>query len=199
MLLVSLFRSEPGHAQLAQLRDAGDLETLAGYLNDPKSSRRLRRHSATYIASMKPGGGKADMGLGATDPAIIPILAPLLEHDPDSSLRRTAAYGLRRTGDEHAVPPLLNALSDPDKATRIHAAMGLGDLRSRLALEPLSNLLADRSLAETAARSLVEIGDERALAALRQAVSAAGSKRQERKLALAVSDLEGRVGLLPTE
>lgn len=132
-VLMRLSRSEPGYAHLARLRDECDLETLARYLNDPKSAGRLRRRAVTYIASTKPGGGKASTGFGATDPAIVPILAPLLENDPDRAVRRAAAYGLRRTGDQSAAQPLLHALADTDKATRIHAAMGLGDLRSRAA------------------------------------------------------------------
>lgn len=92
-----LFRTDPSHAHLAQLRDEGDVTTLAGYL-------------VTYIASTKPGGGKASTGAGSTDPAIIPILTPLLESDPDRSVRRTAAYGLRRTGVESAVQPFAAGL-----------------------------------------------------------------------------------------
>jgi HEAT repeat protein len=194
-----LSRHEPGFAELARLRDNGDLETLAGYLSDPKSSRRLRRRTVTYIASTKPGGGKATLGNGATDPAIIPILAPVLHEDSDRGVRRAAAYGLRRTDDQGAVQPLLRALSDTDVATRIHAAMGLGDLRSRAAITPLSQLLLDRKCAETAARSLVEIGDEQALEPLRAAASSAASKRLRKKFSEAVADLEQRVGLLPSE
>jgi len=194
-----LSRHEPGYADLARLRDEGALETLARYLNDPTSSRRLRRRVVTYIASTKPGGGKATMATGATDPAIIPILAPALDEDSDPSVRRAAAYGLRRTGDQSAVQPLLGALSDTDKATRIHAAMGLGDLRSRAAVEPLSQLLTDRSCAETAARALVEIGDERAISPLRTATSSTKSKRMREKLNQAIVDLERRVGLPQNE
>lgn len=95
--------------------------------------------------------------------------------------------------------PLLRALSDSDKETRVHAAMELGDLRSRAAVEPLSKLLSDRALAETAARSLVEIADERALPSLRQAASVAGSRWQRRMFDVAVSDLERRVGLIAVE
>lgn len=190
-----LFSSEPGHAQLARLRNEGDLDALARYLRDPASPKRLRRHAATYVASTKPGGGKAKTGVGFTDPAIVPVLAPLLEEDPDPAVRRTAAYGLRRVNDQSAVQPLLHALSDEDKATRIHAIMGLGDLRSRAAVEPLAQLLDDRSLAGIAATALVEIGDERALAPLRNAALSVGSRRLREKLARAVIDLERRVGL----
>lgn len=193
-----LFRSEPGFKQLAQLRDEGDLEALTRHINDPKSSRRLRRHAVTYVASMKPGGGKAMTGVGSTDPAIVSVLGPLLEKDPDPAVRRTAAYGLRRTGNESAAQPLLHALSDSDKATRIHAVMGLGDLRSSAAVEPLLRLLDDRSCAGNAARALVEIDDKRALIPLRNAASSAGSRWSRRKFAQAAADLEHRRKLPPT-
>jgi HEAT repeat protein len=199
MMLMELYQREPGHAQLAKLRAEGDLDALARYLMDPESSRRLRVRAATYIASTRPGGGKASTAVGSTDPAIVPILAPVLEEDPEPSVRRAAAYGLRRTGEPSATESLLRGLSDEDKATRIHAAMGLGDLRARTAVEPLVSLLHDRSCAETAARALVEIGDERALSPLRAAVSSVTSRRRRRKLALAVVELERRTGLLPME
>jgi HEAT repeat protein len=147
---------------------------------------------------MKPGGGKATTGVGPTDPAIVSVLGPLLEKDPDPAVRRAAAYGLRRTGDERAAEPLLRALSDSDKATRIHAVMGLGDLQSTAAVEPLSRLLDDRSCAGNAARALIEIGDKRALAALRNAASSARPRWLRRKFAQAATDLEHRGELPPT-
>jgi hypothetical protein len=196
---VRLFRSEPGLKQLAQLRDEGGLEALARHINDPESSRRLRRHAVTYIASMKPGGGKAMTGVGPTDPAIVSVLGPLLEKDPDSAVRRAAAYGLRRTGNESATQPLLHGLSDSDKATRIHAVMGLGDLRTSAAVDPLLRLLDDRSCAGNAARALAEIGDQRALIPLRNAASSAGSRWSRRKFAQAATDLERRGGLPPPQ
>ena len=192
-----LLSSEPGHVELSRLRGNGDLDTLAAYVNDPKSSRRLRRQATAYIGSTKPGGGKAAMGFGATDPAIVPILAPLLEGDADQTVRRNAAYGLRRTGDGSAVEPLLRALSDADKATRIHAAMGLGDLHARTAVEPLSHLLDDPGCARAAATALVEIGDERALPALKRAADSARSRRKRKMFSDAVFELERRTGQQP--
>jgi HEAT repeat protein len=195
-----LLSREPGHEYLRQLREEGDLASLARYVTDPNSSRGLRRKATTYIASSKPGGGKASTGTGPTDPAIIPILAPLLEEDRDRSVRRTAAYGLRRTEDPGAERALLHALGDSDKATRIHAAMGLGDLQSRAAVDPLSELLNDPDCAATAAQSLVEIGDETALPTLRTAASSASYRRRRRKvLERAIVDLERRTGRRPSE
>lgn len=194
---MQLLGREPGHGQLRQLRDEGDLEALSGYVKDPNSSRRLRRRAATYIASAKPGGGKASTGTGSTDPSVVPILGPLLEKDPDRAVRRTAAYGLRRTGDQGAVQPLIYALSDMDKATRIHAVMGLGDLKSRAAVEPLLKLLSDPSCAGSVATALAAIGDERALNPLRNAASSARSPRRQRTLRQAAMELETRAGYQP--
>jgi HEAT repeat protein len=194
---MSLFRLEPGHSDLARLRDEADLEALAAYLNDPESTRRLRRQAALYIASLKPGGGNAGMA-GLRDPAIIPVLAPLLENETDPELRRMAAYGLRFTGDHAVEPMLLKALSDSDTATRIHAAMGLGLLRSRAAVDGLTKLLEDRACAGPAADALVEIRDERALGPLRGAASSARWWRRKR-LGRAAATLEERVGLRAPE
>lgn len=195
--VMRLLSREPGHVELSRLRDEGDLDALAGYVNAPQSSRRLRRQATAYIASTKPGGGKAAMGFGETDPAIVPILTRLLESDPDATVRRNAAYGLRRTGDERAVQPLLRALSDADKAIRIHAALGLGDLQARAAVEQLSSLLDDPGCARASAKALVEIGDERALPALKRAASSAGSRRRRKMFSEAAFELECRTGQRP--
>jgi HEAT repeat protein len=194
-----LLRREPSHGELSKLREEGELEALQGYIDDPKSSRRLRRRATTYLASTRPGGGKASTGTGSTDPAIVPILAPLLENDPDRAVRRAAAYGLRRTADRGAVQSLLRALTDADKATRIHAIMGLGELQSREAVEPLLEILDDPSSAGSAAKALVDIGDERALDPLRNAATSAKSARTQRTLRQAAAELETRVGHQPLE
>jgi HEAT repeat protein len=194
---VPLPRLEPGNAYLAHLREGGHLYDLARIIDDPESSRHLRQRATLHLASMKPGGGKASALRGETEPAVIPILGPLLEQDRNSTVRRSAAYGLRRTGDQAAVRPLLYALSDTDRATRTHAVIGLGALRAREAVEPLSELLNDRHHGGAAAKALVEIGDERALAPLRDAAGSTKSGRRRDKLSRCVVDLERRVGLLP--
>jgi HEAT repeat protein len=193
---VRLLRIEPGNAHLARLRDESRLNDLADYIDDPRASRHLRRRATSFIASAKPGGGRAGWK-GPTEPSMIPVLAPLLESDGDPSVRRSAAYGLRRTGDQAAVPALLRALSDPDNATRTHAIIGLGDLQARAAVEPVSELLDQRRDAGTAAQALVKIGDERALGPLKAAAASTKSRRRKEKLIDAVADLERRVGLLP--
>jgi HEAT repeat protein len=88
-------------------------------------------------------------------------------------------------------------LIDDDKATRIHAIIGLGELRSREAVEPLLELLDDPSCAGSAAKALVDIGDERALDPLRSAATSTRSARRQRTLRQAATELETRTGHPP--
>jgi HEAT repeat protein len=182
-------RLEPGTGSLFHLRDVGDLDSLVAYLDDPRSTRRLRRRATLAIAGMAPGGGKASFR-GSVDPAVIPRLAPLLETDPDAGVRRSAAYGLRRTGDEAAIPSLLKGLSDGDRATRTHSIIGLGALKAREAVEPLTGLLDDPRHAGSAAKALAQIGDERALGHMRIAAATARSERRRRQFERAIAALE---------
>jgi hypothetical protein len=118
-------RLEPGFHELSLLRDEGDLDSLTFYLSEPGGTRGLRRRATMAIASMSPGGGSAGASR-PTDPAIIPVLAPLLENDPDSAVRRSAAFGLRRTGDPAAAPALERALSSRTMPPRYTAFSGWG-------------------------------------------------------------------------
>jgi HEAT repeat protein len=183
-------RLEPSTGYLSHLRNAGDLDLLVAYLDDPCCTQRFRRRVTLRIASMAPGGGRASALRGSVDPAVIPHLGPLLEADPDPGVRRSAAYGLRRTGDTAAIPPLLNGLADADKATRIHSIIGLGELKAREALEPLTGLLDDGVYAGTAAKALGQIGDERALGPLRIAAATSKSGRQRKLLERAIGEVD---------
>jgi HEAT repeat protein len=199
MSSMRLPRLEPSNKELAFFLAVSDLESLVAYLDDPESPRRLRRRVVLKIAGLKPGGGETGAFFGTTDPIVIPILGPLLENDPDPSVRRAAAYGLRRTGDPAAIGPLLDAVSDSDEATRTHALLGLGDLKARQAVDPIIKLLEDERCAVMAAQALAKIGDERALGFLRLAASESGSARRIKQLHSALIDLERRVGLHPSE
>jgi HEAT repeat protein len=187
-------RLEPGGSYFDHLRDAGDLELLASYLDDPDASRRMRRRAARTIATMAPGGGRTRAFSGAVDPGVIPHLGPLLEEDPDPVVRRWAAFGLRRTSDLRALKPLLCGLSDSDSATRSHAILSLGELKAREGVEPLIALLDDDRHGPLAAKALAEIRDERAVPYLQLAATTArGSRRVQVEQAL--FELEQRVGL----
>src|SRR5258708_37808436 len=98
-------RLEPSQGYLSHLRDAFDLEAINAYIEDSRSTRRLRRRATLTIAGTAVGGGRVGPLHGNTDPAVIPFLAPLLEEDPDPSRRRAAAFGLSRTNAPVAAHP----------------------------------------------------------------------------------------------
>lgn len=127
------------------------------------------------------------------EPAVIPALTSALEADPDRLVKRHAAYGLACIPDEAVVPALLGALPSPDRATKGHAILALGRLHQREAVPDLVRLLDDRYARMLVADALVEIGDERALTALRRA-AARGSPVRRYRLRKRASALEAAAG-----
>jgi cyclophilin family peptidyl-prolyl cis-trans isomerase/HEAT repeat protein len=96
-------------------------------------------------------------GLAGQQEAVVEQLAPLLAAEdardfqpdlyrralvsPDSLVRRVAAVGAGRIGDQRATPLLLPLLVDPDSTVRVVAAFGLGLLRDTAAVQPLIDRL----------------------------------------------------------
>jgi HEAT repeat protein len=187
-------RLEPGDRQLSALREEGNLKALCGYLDEPDATPALRRRVTLMIATMAPGGGDAGIFSGPTDPAIIPILAPLLEEDVDVGVRRSAAAGLSRTRDPGAADALLKALSSSDGATRVHGIFGLERLRWRPAVDSIARLLDDPKCRRCAAEALVQIGDGRAIRPLWTAAFAAEHPRVRKGLERAAGRLEEAAG-----
>ncbi len=186
-------RLEPSSNELRVLREDGNLEALCWYLGETEATPSLRRRATLMIASMAPDGGHAGFS-GPTDPAIVPILAPLLEEDADPRVRRTAAFGLSRTRDPGATGALLQALASTDAATRVHGILGLERLRWRPAVDPIAGLLDDPKCRTRAAEALVEIGDGRAIRPLWTAALAAESSRERKRLEGAAVRLEQAAG-----
>lgn len=127
------------------------------------------------------------------EPAVVPALTVALEVDPDTQVKRHAAYGLACIPDRAVVPVLRGALASTDRATKGHAVIAMGRLRAREAVPDLAGLLDDTYARFLAADALVEIADERALAALRQAASH-GSPMRRYRLHKRVSALETTLG-----
>lgn len=131
------------------------------------------------------------------EPAVIPALTVALEVDPDTLVKRHAAYGLACLPDQAVIPALRGALPSADRATKGHAILALGRLRVREAVPDLAGLLDDRYARMLVADALVEIGDEGALAPLRRA-AARGSPFRRRRLRKRVSALEAALGDRPS-
>ncbi len=120
--------------------------------------------------------------LAAQEEAVIEQLAPVLAAEdardfqpalfaralvaPDSMVRRLAAIGAGRIGDQRATALVLPLLGDPDSTVRIAAAFALGLLRDTAAIRPLIDRLAgqpalDVMTAVEAATALAKIGGPR--------------------------------------
>jgi hypothetical protein len=74
-----------------------------------------------------------------------PVLARMLQRDPDGDVRARAAAGLEETSSPGVVEVLIAALSDPSEDVREHARASLAFLDKRVALERLKK---ERSLTQ---------------------------------------------------
>jgi HEAT repeat protein len=120
------------------------------------------------------------------DRGAVKLLIAIVRTDRDTLPRSRAADVLGELGDGRAVAPLIEVLrTDKHSTVRQLAAGSLGELGNRKALEPLTDaLLTDSSVGRYAADALAELGDDRAMPALMQAVQngdqACGTMLQER-------------------
>ena len=106
-------------------------------------------------------------------PHAVPALLDVLRSSKTDGQRYWAARILGASTDSQTAVPLIAALQDRSEKVRAEAACSLGRLKARQAIHPLTNLLLRDPRApvrEEAARALGEIGDERALEALKQAL-----------------------------
>jgi hypothetical protein len=88
-------------------------------------------------------------------------VGPLLQNDPDTSVREAAAKALAQTGATEWVPVLMEALDDPNEAVRVNAAAALGRMPDTQALPVLEKALDDRSwpVRFESAKSLALLGE----------------------------------------
>jgi len=94
---------------------------------------------------------------------IAEVLRPLLNSDPDSTVRAAAGRALGRLGVREAVPDLVKALRDTSSDVRVVAAAALWRLPDASAVQPLLDRLHDNESAvrEWSALALGVIGDRR--------------------------------------
>jgi HEAT repeat protein len=91
------------------------------------------------------------------------VLRPLLNSDPDSTVRAAAGRALGRLGVREAVPDLVRALRDTSSDVRVVSAAALWRLPDSSAVAPLLDRLHDNEAAvrEWSALALGVIGDRR--------------------------------------
>jgi HEAT repeat protein len=83
--------------------------------------------------------------------------------------RSGAAAGLGRLGDSRAIQPLIEALADKEASVRAEAIESLASLKAIQAAMPLGNILLNdenKNIRWGAAKSLMEIADEKAVGPL---------------------------------
>ena len=131
------------------------------------------------------------------EPAVVPALTVALEVDPDTQVKRHAAFGLGCIPERAVVPALRRALASTDRATKGHAILALGRLHEPDVVPDLVRLLDDRYARMLVADALLEIGDERALAPLRGA-AARGSPFRRYRLRKRISALERALAERPS-
>ena len=187
--------TEPEETQ-EQAGRAGSLTLPPDYMTlAPKERREIvwklalkrSRHRESLDETIRHAGKDGE-------PAVIPALLVALEADPDTLVKRHAAYGLASIPDQAIAPALRGALPSADRATKGHAIVGLGRLRARDAVPDLARLLDDRYARMLVADALVEIRDEHALAPLR-AAAARGSPVRRYRLRKRIAALETALGL----
>ncbi len=150
-------------------------------IGDARVSDRLMiaLGSADWIVRMHAAQALGRIG----EPRAVPRLLPLL-NDKVKAVRVDAAQALVRIG-QPAVAPLLEALTHGEWLVRLHAVEALGKLKSPEAVEPLLRTLfndRDPAVREDSVRSLGEIGDARAVPALRAVVAGASRPADSRPI-----------------
>lgn len=127
-------------ADIARLKDAGDVPSLIRLLGDADST--VQWHAAEALGTM---GGKAapdlidalrspaiPVRLGGIealgmirDPRGVPPLLALLDHDRSTEVRWASILALGEIGSADAINPVVQRLRDPDRYLRYGAALAL--------------------------------------------------------------------------
>jgi HEAT repeats/PBS lyase HEAT-like repeat len=135
---------------------SADTAFLRESLRDPEN----RRAAVRYLAKL---------GCSEAGPEIL-----RLTRAEDPRVRRAAVRALGKLGHEPALPRLREILeTDSDRATREWAIVAVGQLRDRKSYDLLLSLLEASALStrRAAAIALGELGDPRAISAIREASS----------------------------
>ncbi|MCF8051858.1 MAG: protein kinase [Desulfobacterales bacterium] len=144
-----------------------------------------------------PGREAADALGSIGEPAVEPLIEALKRED--STARKRAIEALMRIGDVRSVEPFIAALKDKDSGVRNRAAIGLtrAGHTSAVELEPLIAGLKDEpeftipwNIPSQAAEALGEIGDDRAVEPLIEALKERGYTSLQFKAAKAL----GKIG-----
>lgn len=129
---------------------------LLGRIGDPRAVEPLGMALYDMHSEVGQAAAQALAGFGEAG------LAPLVEAlgHPEAWIRQHAVRGLALSGDQRALPVLLDMLDDPDREVVklvIPALGALGDERVLAALEPIAAQRADRELSSLAREAIKRI------------------------------------------
>jgi arylsulfatase A-like enzyme len=156
-LLRALRSSEPAIADEAAIALA--------QLGDAHGKGRLARLIEGGSGAEEDAVRRAAVGLGQLgDRRAVPALIEALEGDADVRERRQVVWALGALGDPRAVDALIDVI--PEFKLRAAAAIALGRIGDARGYEPIASALAverNRTLRDSIARGLGQLGDPRAL------------------------------------
>jgi HEAT repeat protein len=172
------------YTEIERLQKRGDTESLLAMLtgDEVKRSPKLRRQVAVALHLLR-------------DPRSVETLMLTARQDPDTQVQRIAVRTLAQIGDRRALPLFVETLQSGDISLRLHAIDGLANSRANQAVRPLIDLLADSkaTVRANAARALADLGDEAAVAPVKQEMRRAWWRPFHRmRIKLALDLLEER-------
>jgi HEAT repeat protein len=163
-----------------------------GGLGDPQEILPMKKdyQSNAKDTSYLEAGDRGKFGYPEATRALIQALG-----DQDSSVCRTAAEALGKSGDSQAIPPLMEILKNRTLNNRIFGgwtAWALGELGDRQAVPILIEAAkrGDNEYNYSAAEALGKIGDPRAVPVLIEALK----KSQNQSFRVAAADALGKIG-----
>lgn len=139
-----------------------------GYIGDARAVRPLLaafKDKDRFVRQIA-----TDALVKISTPAVEPLIAALMNDDPETRWR--AARALGKIGDTRALEPLLAAINDKDKEVRVFAVEALGRFGDDRTIEPLLAALEDEELTvrRESAYALAEFGNTRVVETLLEAL-----------------------------
>ncbi len=159
------------HAAQATKRPERQAELAQDFLRTLVSRNRMSKLIVRACAPGNETGVRATQVLLQLGTDAVAALLQAAENETDAT-RRAQMYGILIALGEHALPELLRALDDEDPERIVTAVRLVGDIQSPEAVPRLGVLLgsANSEVREESAKSLVRIGDERAVETLIRAL-----------------------------
>ena len=126
------------------------------------------------------------------DQAALDYLAKQLETESSAILRMQDAFAMARAGDKRGKDALIAGLQSPRRDVRSEAATGLLRLGDKAGVSFMTDLMQLDQNKLSAAGALAQMGDPKALAALRAIVGNAKAPREQHMRALIALALAGQ-------